>query len=150
MGRKARVRAVAALAAGTVPLAFGVGQAGADELFSQSFIQDHTFTTADGRQVTCTFSGESNLFRPTGQEAFQADALTDVSGADPACGSTFVHVVVTYADPAGRRKTSGANSIDGDVQWFADDVGGEFRVQHGVEFEDCRANCVASAVTAPK
>jgi hypothetical protein len=150
MGRKARVRAVAAVAAGAVPLALGVGQAGADEFFSQSFLQDHTFTSADGRQVTCTFSGESNLFRATGQEGYQGDALTDVSGADPACGSTFVEVVVTYVDAGGRRKTSGANSVDGDVLWFGDDIGGEFVVQHSVEFEDCRANCSASAVTAPK
>jgi hypothetical protein len=150
MGRKARVRAVAALAAGAVPLAFGVGPAGADEGFSQSFTREHTFTAADQRQVTCTFSGESNLFRATGQEGFQGNALTAVSGADPACSSTFVEVQVTYVDPGGRRKTSGANSVDGDVLWFGDDIGSEFLVQHSVEFEDCLSNCVASTITAPK
>jgi hypothetical protein len=150
MGRKARVRAVAALAAGAVPLALGAGTAGADEFFSQSFIKDHTFTAADGRQVTCTFTGESNLFRPTGQEGFQGDALTAVQGSDPACGITFVEVLTTYVDPGGRRKTSGANSVDGDVLWFGDDIGGEFLVRHSVQFEDCRANCSASTITAPK
>lgn len=150
MGRKARVRAVAALAAGAVPLALGVGPASADEFFSQSFLRDHTFTSADGRQVTCTFSGESNLFRATGQEGFSADALTDVSGADPACASTFVEVRATYLDPGGRRKTTGANSVDGDVLWFGDDIGSEFLVHHSVEFEDCQANCETSTFTAPK
>ena len=150
MGRKARVRAVAALAAGAVPLALGVGTAGADEFFSQSFIQDHTFTNADGRQVTCTFAGESNLSRATGQEGFQGDALTGVTGTDPACGTTFVEVLATYVDPGGRRKTSGANSVDGDVLWFGDDIGSGFLVRHSVEFEDCRANCTASTITAPK
>jgi hypothetical protein len=150
MGRKARVRAVAALAAGALPLGLGVGPAGADEFFSQSFLRDHTFTSADGRQVTCTFAGESNLFRATGQEGFSADALTDVTGSDPACARTFVEVLATYVDPGGRRKVSGANSVDGDVLWFGDDIGSEFLVQHSVLFEDCQANCQTSTVTAPK
>jgi hypothetical protein len=149
MGRKARM-AVAALAAGAVPLSLGVGPAGADEAFSQSFLQDHTFTSGDGRRVTCTFLGEANLFRPTGQEGFQGDALTGVTGADRACDSTFVAVLVTYVDAGGRRKTSGANSVDGDVQWFGDDIGSEFLVQHSAEFEDCQANCSVSTITAPK
>lgn len=150
MGRKARARAVAALAVGAVPLTVGMAPAAADEAASQSFVRDHTFTAADGRQVTCTFLGESNTFRATGQEAFRADALTGVTGDDPACDSTFVEVRVTYVDPGGRRKSSGANSVDGDVQWFGDDIGSGFAALHRVEFTDCRANCTASTVTAPK
>jgi hypothetical protein len=150
MGRKARVRVAAALAAGAVPLAFGVAQAGADEFFSQSFLQDHTFTSGDGRRVTCTFSGESNLFRPTGQEGYSADALTDVSGNDPACARTFVEVRATYDDTTGRRRTTGANSVDGDVLWFGEDVGSNFSVQHSAEFEDCQSNCVVTTTTSPK
>jgi hypothetical protein len=150
MGRKARVRAGAALVAGAVPLALGVGQAGADESFSQSFLQDHSFTAADGRPVTCTVSGESNLFRATGAESFTADALTDVSGEDPACASTFVEVLATYVDPGGRRKTTGANSVDGDVLWFGDDIGSGFTVLHTAQFEDCREDCEFGTTTSPK
>ena len=151
MGRGGRrTKTAVALTAGALPLVLGIGTAGADESFSQSFSTDHTFTSGDGRSVTCTLSGEANLFRPSGSEAFLADALTDASGVDPSCGSTFVEVVATYVDPGGRRKTTGANSIDGDVQWFADDVAGDLRVVHRASFNDCRANCQVSVTTSPK
>jgi hypothetical protein len=127
-----------------------MGTAAADEAYSQSFFREHTFTTGDGRSVTCSVSGESNLFRPSGSETFLADALTEALGEDPSCSRTFVEVIATYTDQSGRTKTTGANSINGDVQWFADDVASGFRVVHQVTFNDCRADCEVSATTSPK
>jgi hypothetical protein len=149
-GRSTATRAALALTAGALPLALGIGTAAADDAFSQSFAKDHTFTAGDGSTVTCTVSGESNLFRRTGEEAFIADGLTDAFGNDSSCGIRFVEVIATYRDVSGRTKTTGANSIDGDVQWFAEDVAGEFRALHRVTFDDCRANCQFSFTTTPK
>jgi hypothetical protein len=154
MGRGGRGRvatkAGVALAAGALPFALGMGTAAADEAYSQSFFADHTFTTGDGRSVTCSVSGESNLFRPSGSETYLGDALTEALGDDPACGRAFVEVLATYTDAGGRTKTTGANSIDGDVQWFADDVASGFSVVHQVTFNDCRADCEVSTTTSPK
>ena len=152
MGRGRRVAATAtvALTAGAVPFALGIGPAAADEAYSQSFFREHTFAAGDGRSVTCAVGGESNLYRPSGAETFRADALTEAFGEDPACGRTFVEAVATYTDPSGRTKTTGANSINGDVQWFGDDVAGGFRVVHRVTFNDCRADCGVSSTTRPK
>ena len=152
MGRAGRVaaKATVALTAGAMPFALGIGTAAADEAYSQSFFTDHTFTTGDGRSVTCSVSGESNLFRPSGSETFLADALTEAHGGDPSCGTTFVEAVATYTDAGGRTKTTGGNSINGDVQWFADDVASGFQVVHRVTFNDCRTNCGVSVTTSPK
>ncbi len=147
-GRRAKV--AVAITAGALPFALGIGTASADEAYSESFFKDHTFRAGDGTSVTCTVSGESNLFRQTGAETFIADALTDASGEDSSCGFTFVEVVATYTDVNGRKKTTGANSIDGDVQWFADDVAGGLQVVHRVQFQDCRADCEVSVTTSPK
>lgn len=149
-GRAATTKAGVALAAGALPFALGMGTAAADEAYSQSFFTEHTFTAGDGRSVTCSVSGESNLFRPSGAETFDADALTEAIGEDPSCSRTFVEVIATYTDQSGRTKTTGANSINGDVQWFADDVASGLRVLHRVTFNDCRADCEASATTSPK
>ena len=149
-GGRAATKAGVALAAGALPFALGMGTAAADEAYSQSFFTEHTFTAGDGRSVTCSVSGESNLFRPSGGETFHADALTEAIGEDPSCGRTFVEVIATYTDQSGRSKTTGANSIDGDVQWFADDVASGLRVVHRVTFNACRADCEAGASTPPK
>jgi hypothetical protein len=61
-----------------------------------------------------------------------------------------VEVLATYTATSGQQKTSGADSIDGDVRWFADDVAGGLTVVHRVTFDDCRANCQASVTTTPK
>src|SRR5918994_1161522 len=114
-GGRAATKAGVALAAGALPFALGMGTAAADEAYSQSFFTEHTFTAGDGRSVTCSVSGESNLFRPSGAETFHADALTEAIGEDPSCGRTFVEVIATYTDQSGRTKTTGANSINGDV-----------------------------------
>jgi hypothetical protein len=152
MGRGGRVAATATLAltAGAMPFALGIGTAAADEAYSQSFFTEHTFTSGDGRTVTCTLSGESNLFRSSDSETFLADALTEALGEDRSCGVTFVEAIATYVDVGGRTKTTGANSINGDVQWFADDVASDFRVLHKATFNDCSANCGASFTTTPK
>jgi len=138
------------VAAGVLPFAFGVGTASADESYSQSFVRDHSFTRGDGAAVTCTFSGESNLRKAYGENLFRADALTRASGTNPACGITFVEAIATYVDGNGDRKTSGANSVDGDVQWFAADVAARFSVVHRARFDDCQANCQVSFTTSPK
>jgi hypothetical protein len=139
-----------ALAAGAVPFALGFGTASADEAFAQSFAKQHTFTAGNGQAVTCTFTGDSSLQKADGQATFDAEALTDAFGEDPACAVHFVEVIVTYTDGSGRQKRTGADSIDGDVRWFGDDVAGGFSVLHRVTFDDCRANCEASATTSPK
>jgi hypothetical protein len=148
--RRRRVRAAVALTAGALPFALGAGTASADEFYSQSFFREHTFTRDDGTQVTCNFSGGSNLSRETGRDTYFADALTTAFGEDPACGVTFVEVVATYRDASGRQKTTGANSIEGDVKWFTDDVSTGLDVVHRVFFFDCQANCEVSATTSPK
>jgi hypothetical protein len=152
MGRGGRrARAAVALAAGALPFALGVGTASADDFFIQFFSKDHTFTAGDGSTVTCTVSGESSLTRAPDEEVFDGEALTRASGEHPSCGVTFVSVDVTYVDPSGRQKHTGADSIDGDVRWFVDDdVAHSFRVVHRVSFDDCRANCDVSFTTQPK
>ena len=147
-GRRAKL--AVALTAGALPFALGIGTASADEAYSQSFFKDHTFTAGDGTRVTCVVRGEANLFRASGADTFVADALTDASGEDSSCGFTFVEVIATYTDANGRTNTTGANSIDGDVQWFADDVAGGLEVVHRVQFQDCRADCEVSVTTSPK
>jgi len=143
------VRAAAALAAGTVPLALGVGTASADT-YGQTFSRNHTFTAGNGQQVTCGFVGESRLTRDSVQDDFSGEALTRVSGAHPACGATFVSVEVTYVDRSGATRQTGADSIDGDVRWFGSGVFRDFSVVHRVAFADCSANCEASSTTRPK
>jgi hypothetical protein len=145
-----RTKVAAALAAGAVPFALGIGTASADEGYSQSFAKDHTFTAGDGHSVTCTFSGYSSLQRFSGQNTFDGQALTDAFGDDPACDIHFVAVIVTYTDGSGRQRQTGADSIDGDVRWFGDDVASGFSVLHSVTFDDCRANCEATFTTQPK
>jgi hypothetical protein len=149
MGRAGRGRAAAALAAGTVPLALGVGTASADT-YGQTFSRSHTFTAGNGQQVTCGFVGESSLSRASEQDDFRGEALTRASGEHPACGVTLVAVEVTYVDRAGGQRRSGADSIDGDVRWFGDDVFRDFSVVHRVVFNDCTANCEATSTTSPK
>jgi hypothetical protein len=150
MGRAGRrVRAAAALAVGTVPLALGVGTAAA-ESYGQTFSRDHTFTAGNGSRVTCGFVGESSLRREDERNDFDGEALTRISGDDPACGSTLVSVAVTYLDRNGQRRHTGADSVDGDVRWFGGDVFSEFSVVHRVTFTDCIAGCEASATTSPK
>ena len=144
------MKVAAALAAGAVPFAVGVGAASADEAYSQSFFREHSFIGGDGRPVTCNFSGDSTLFKASGARTFDASALTDAFGDDPACQVRFVEVVVTYLDGNGVRKVTGANSIDGDVQWLGDDVGIGFSVVHRVTFDDCQSNCQTSFTTSPK
>ena len=151
MGRGGRkVRAAAAVAAGTLPFALGVGTASADGFYGQQFSREHFFTAGNGEQVGCTFSGESSLTRPTSDGTFDADALTRASGLHPACGDTFVQVEVTYVDGNGRRQNTGADSIEGDVRWFGNDVLDDFQVVHRVSFNDCISNCAASFTTSPK
>ena len=149
MGRVGRVRAAAALAAGTVPLGLGVGTAAADS-YGQTFSRNHTFTAGNGEQVTCGFLGESSLRRDDEQDDFTGEALTRASGESPACGVTLVAVEVRYQDRNGIRRNTGADSIDGDVRWFGGDVFADFSVVHRVTFNDCTANCVATATTSPK
>jgi hypothetical protein len=152
MGRsRRRIQAVAALAAGALPIALGVGTASADEFFNQFASSDHTFTAGDGSTVTCTVSGESSLSRPNGQNAYDAEALTSAAGDSPSCSITFVEVEVSYRDPAGRERHTGADSIDGDVRWFVkNDVSSGFSVVHRVTFDDCRADCEVTFTTSPK
>ena len=152
MGRGGRRRsAAAALAAGALPFAMGVGTASAEDVFTQFFTLDHTFTAGDGSTVTCAVTGESSLRRDPGEEVFDGEALTRASGEHPSCGVTFVEVDVTYVDPSGRQRHTGADSIDGDVRWFVDgDVHHGFRVVHRVSFDDCRSNCDVSFTTQPK
>ena len=152
MGRGGgRAKAAVALAAGALPFALGVGTASADDFFTQFFSKDHTFTANDGTSVTCTVSGESSLSREAGQKVFDGQALTRATGDDPRCGITFVSVDVTYIDPSGHQRHTGADSIDGDVRWFVDhDVLRDLRVVHAVSFDDCRANCDVSFTTQPK
>ena len=149
MARVGRVRAAAALAAGSVPFALGVGTASADS-YGQTFSKDHTFTAGNGEQVTCGFVGESRLARASEQDDFGGEALTRASGEHPACGVTLVAVEVSYRDRAGVQRNTGADSIDGDVRWFGDDVFSDFSVVHRVTFNDCTANCQASFTTSPK
>jgi hypothetical protein len=59
-------------------------------------------------------------------------------------------VQVTYIDGNGRRQSTGADSIEGDVRWFGSDVLDEFQVVHRVTFHDCLGNCAASFTTSPK
>jgi hypothetical protein len=142
---------VAALAAGGLPFAMGVRTASAEDVFTQFFTLDHTFTAGDGSTVTCAVTGESSLRRDPGEEVFDGEALTRASGEHPSCGVTFVEVDVTYVDPSGRQRHTGADSIDGDVRWFVDgDVHHGFRVVHRVSFDDCRSNCDVSFTTQPK
>ena len=155
MGRSGRrAKAAVALAAGALPFALGVGTASADDFFVQFFSKEHTFTANDGASVTCTVSGESSLRRDAGEDVFDGEALTRVvvtSDDDPRCGITFVSVDVTYVDAGDRTRHTGADSIDGDVRWFVEnDVARDFRVVHGVRFDDCRANCDVSFTTQPK
>jgi hypothetical protein len=151
MGRAGRrVRAAAALAVGAVPFALGVGTAAADDFFGQTFSREHTFTAGNGQQVTCTFSGESSLTHASGASTSAGTALTRASGEDPACGVTFVQVLVTYVDGSGRQRSTGADSVDGDVRWFGDDVARDFSVVHRVSFDDCLSNCDTSFTTSPK
>lgn len=150
MGRAGRgMRAAAALAAGTVPLALGVGTATA-ESYGQTFSRNHTFTAGNGSQVTCGFIGESSLRREDEQSDFTGEALTRVSGEAPACGASLVSVEVSYLDRRGQRHHTGADSVDGDVRWFGSDVFQEFTVVHRVTFTDCVANCQTSTTTSPK
>ena len=150
MGRVGRrVRTAAALAAGTVPFALGVGTASA-EAYGQTFSRNHTFTAEGGRQVTCGFVGESSLRRDDERSDFSGEALTRVLGDDPACGTTLVSVEVSYLDRAGQRRHTGADSVDGDVRWFGGDVFQEFSVVHRATFESCIANCETEFTTSPK
>ena len=143
------MRAAAAVAAGTVPLALGVGTAAA-ESYGQSFSRDHTFTAGNGSQVTCGFVGESRLTREDERDDFSGEALTRVVGEAPACGATLVSVEVSYLDRNGQRRHTGADSVDGDVRWFGGGVFQEFSVVHRATFTDCVANCQTSFTTSPK
>ena len=139
-----------ALAAGVLPFATGVGTASADDFFIQFFSKDHTFTAGDGSRVTCSVYGESSLFRESGQDTYDGEALTRVVGEHPSCGITFVDVQVSYLDAGGRRHATGADSVDGDVRWFSDGVAGQLRVGHHVTFDECQADCEISFTTSPK
>jgi hypothetical protein len=152
MGRGGRrAKAAVALAAGAVPFGMGVGTAAADDFFIQFASKEHTFTAGDGSTVTCTVSGESSLRREPGERWFDGEALSRAVGDDPRCGITFVEVDVTYIDPNGVQRHTGADSIDGDVRWFVrDDVSHDLRAVHRVSFDDCRADCEVSFTTQPK
>jgi hypothetical protein len=151
MGRAGRrVGTVAALVAGALPFGLGVGTAAADDFYGQVFSREHTFTAGNGTQVTCTFSGESSLTYASGTPTAEGSALTRASGEHPACGATFVQVLVTYVDGSGRQRTTGADSVDGDVRWFGEDVASDFSVVHRVSFDDCLSNCDTSFTTSPK
>jgi hypothetical protein len=152
MGLAGKVfRGGVALSVGATTWLMGTGVAGADEFYSQSATKDHTFTNGSGETVTCTVDASSSLFKFTGSDEFQATAYTDVFGFHDSCSSgTFVAVRASYKDGGGRDRFVTADSIDGDVFLFVDNVGSNYRVEHSAFFLDCIANCEFAITTAPK
>jgi hypothetical protein len=153
MGGRGLVRGLAALAAGAVPFALGAEAAGAVESHFNASSFEHTFTTWDGRQVTCFVGGSSSLFRESSGTPFTADAQTFSFGAsqsDPACGDGLVSVSTSYLDSAGRRTLNASTGGGGIIFWVADNVAGDLSVTHTIVYFNCQANCEVTFTTQPK
>ena len=155
MGRRRLVRGLAAVTAGALPFALGVGSAEATESHFNSTQFDHTFTALDGREVTCTVIGGSSLFRESSDTPYRADASIfsfepDPSPADPACTDGVSFVTASYVDGAGQRTTSGSSGPGGGTIWFADNVAADLSVAHALTYFDCQFNCEISFTTRPK
>lgn len=144
------IRSVAAVAAGAVLLVLGTQPASAEESYGGGQAFSHRFTHENGQVVTCLLQGYSSLYRPSGRQAFYATASTSSDGDDPACGSAFVNVFVTYRDVHGYTHSSGASALGGFVIWDAGDASRELSAEHFVGFSDCRSNCEVVFSSRPK
>ena len=146
---------VAALSVGALPLLTGVNPAAADETFFSGRSFDHTFLADDefNTEVTCTFSIQSSLSRPTGRDEFVGNALTSTftPGGDPRCGDAFVAVDLTYRDGNGVERNPSANAFGEDVSPERGQRREQGLVAHHVAFFlDCVANCEVTGTTSPK
>jgi hypothetical protein len=148
--KQTMIRSFAAVSAGAVPLVLSALPASADESYGGGQVLSHRFTRENGQAVTCTIQGYSSLYRASGQRGFFATASTASDGEDPACGSAFVNVFVTYRDVNGYTKSSGASALSGFVIWDADDASRELSVEHFVGFSDCRSSCEVAFQSRPK
>jgi hypothetical protein len=147
---KKAIRGATALSVAATTWLMGTGVAGADEFYEKGVTKDHTFRNGAGETVTCTVSARSTLFRATGAPEFEGTAFTDAFGFHESCSSTFVGVLASYRDVQGRDRRVSADSIDGDVFLFVDNVRSNYRVTHTAFFFDCSENCEFTVTTAPK
>jgi hypothetical protein len=149
---KLRRRVLAAgLAAGTTPLLFGVGPAGADSSATGSV--DRTFTTTGGQTVTCTVHGDSTLFGEATEPRRRAQATTSAFGPSAACAPGFANVIVSYNNSSGTSAEGSAGAFADGVTWSGNDVDGDahaFSARHLYRFADCQADCTVEFTTAPK
>jgi hypothetical protein len=149
--RRTILRSVAATAAGAVPLWVGASPAAA-ESYTQRRSFEHYFTNGAGERTVCTVEGGATLQRYSPSDPFRADADTSAyrfEDVEADCGA-MVSVRVRYLTSSDRPVTGGSEARDR-VLWFADDdVAGEFRSVHRVEFLSCQADCVATFTIQPK
>ena len=87
--------------------------------------------------------------RPSGSASYLGQATTSVDTSNDACRG-FVSVDVTYADPNGVEKSSGAFGAETFARWHGDDVGTNFEAFHRVFFFECVENCEFTITTRPK
>lgn len=142
-------RGALGLAAGAAVLCLDGRAAGADESYLQSKTLDHTFVSSRNEPVTCQVSGSSFLTRPPGRPAYLGEATTSVDTANAACRG-FVSVQVTYVDPNGVRKSTGAFGAETFARWNGDDVGADYEAFHRVFFFECNEDCEFTVTTRPK
>jgi hypothetical protein len=142
-------RGAVGLAAGTAALLLDGRAALADASYFQSKTIDHTFVTSQNETMTCRVSSSSELTRPSGSTASLGQGATSIDTAFPACRG-FVSVDVTYVDPNGVEKSSGAFGAETFARWHGNDVGTDFEAFHRVFFFDCIENCEFTVTTRPK
>jgi hypothetical protein len=143
------VRSAVGLAAGTAVILLDGRAALADESYFQLKSLDHTFISTGNEPVRCQITSTSSLDRPPGSASYLGGATTSVDTSNDACRG-FVSVDVTYADPNGVEKSSGAFGAETFARWHGNDVGTDFEAFHRVFFFECVEHCEFTVTTRPK
>jgi hypothetical protein len=143
---------VVALSVGALPLVLDVGVAsGAPPDFYRSSRSFPVQYTVGGRTVTCGVELSISLSRGPDDPTYDATGRTATAAAaspEPRDCDALVRVVATYKDGDGDPRTSSSQGAFNSTELVIDDVGGDFVVEHGIQFLSCESNCFLSFTSA--